>query len=288
MVMDGRDWREVFVPPGQNVRYPLSSPQIRVWCKPYCAVALVKRLMCRYIVSCSPCSSAAALAGFQACTGELVQRAGSMEAVRLAAAAACAATPSQIAFYFSTSRRCTKLQFAGGADFSPSTRVRASSLEWSASISSGDGASWIEKFGFCNCKNGPRRGLLHHEPRWVCCDNNGGLVGLEERVLEGGGAAAAAGGKKRSQQQQLYTVVMKFGGSSVASADRMREVADLILSFRDEIPIIVMSAMGKTTNNLLKVPFPLTFCRSCLLQKKGFAQADPFAQAKPPGFCVFV
>ncbi|CAM6043037.1 unnamed protein product [Sphagnum compactum] len=50
----------------------------------------------------------------------------------------------------------------------------------------------------------------------------------------------------------LYTVVMKFGGSSVASADRMREVADLILSFRDEIPIIVMSAMGKTTNNLLK------------------------------------
>jgi hypothetical protein len=46
--------------------------------------------------------------------------------------------------------------------------------------------------------------------------------------------------------------------------------------------------MGKTTNNLLKVPFPLTFCRSCLLQKKGFAQADPFAQAKPPGFCVFV
>ncbi|CAM6007541.1 unnamed protein product [Sphagnum balticum] len=45
---------------------------------------------------------------------------------------------------------------------------------------------------------------------------------------------------------------MKFGGSSVASADRMREVADLILSFRDEIPIIVMSAMGKTTNNLLK------------------------------------
>jgi hypothetical protein len=122
----------------------------------------------------------------------------------------------------------------------------------------------------------------------VCCDNNGGLVGLEERVLEGGGGAAAAGGKKRSQQQQLYTVVMKFGGSSVASADRMREVADLILSFRDEIPIIVMSAMGKTTNNLLKVPFSLTFCRSCSLQKKGIVQADPFAQGKPPGFGVFV
>ncbi|CAI5495042.1 unnamed protein product [Closterium sp. Naga37s-1] len=50
-----------------------------------------------------------------------------------------------------------------------------------------------------------------------------------------------------------YTVVMKFGGSSVANAARMREVADLILSFPEENPIIVMSAMGKTTNHLIKV-----------------------------------
>ncbi|KAJ1292705.1 hypothetical protein BS78_01G010500 [Paspalum vaginatum] len=48
-----------------------------------------------------------------------------------------------------------------------------------------------------------------------------------------------------------FTVVMKFGGSSVASADRMREVADLILSFPEETPVVVLSAMGKTTNNLL-------------------------------------
>ncbi|XP_075518816.1 aspartokinase 2, chloroplastic-like isoform X1 [Primulina tabacum] len=47
------------------------------------------------------------------------------------------------------------------------------------------------------------------------------------------------------------TCVMKFGGSSVASPDRMREVADLILSFPEERPVIVLSAMGKTTNNLL-------------------------------------
>eukprot|EP00267_Zea_mays_P043911 XP_020396053.1 uncharacterized LOC100279708 isoform X1 [Zea mays] len=31
----------------------------------------------------------------------------------------------------------------------------------------------------------------------------------------------------------------------------MREVADLILSFPDETPVVVLSAMGKTTNNLL-------------------------------------
>uniref|UniRef100_A0ACD5XBA6 Uncharacterized protein n=1 Tax=Avena sativa TaxID=4498 RepID=A0ACD5XBA6_AVESA len=44
---------------------------------------------------------------------------------------------------------------------------------------------------------------------------------------------------------------MKFGGSSVASAERMKEVADLILSFPEETPVVVLSAMGKTTNNLL-------------------------------------
>ncbi|CAN4089574.1 unnamed protein product [Withania somnifera] len=47
------------------------------------------------------------------------------------------------------------------------------------------------------------------------------------------------------------TCVMKFGGSSVASAERMREVVDLILSFPEERPVVVLSAMGKTTNRLL-------------------------------------
>ncbi|KAL9679941.1 hypothetical protein QQ045_017812 [Rhodiola kirilowii] len=47
------------------------------------------------------------------------------------------------------------------------------------------------------------------------------------------------------------TCVMKFGGSSLASAERMREVAELICSFPDERPVVVLSAMGKTTNKLL-------------------------------------
>ena len=54
------------------------------------------------------------------------------------------------------------------------------------------------------------------------------------------------------------TCVMKFGGSSVASADMMREVADLILRFPEERPVIVLSAMGKTTNKLLLVYIFLT------------------------------
>ena len=53
--------------------------------------------------------------------------------------------------------------------------------------------------------------------------------------------------------KKSYTCVMKFGGSSVASAERMMEVAGLVLSFPEERPIVVLSAMGKTTNKLLLV-----------------------------------
>ena len=56
----------------------------------------------------------------------------------------------------------------------------------------------------------------------------------------------------KSQQNRSHdlgciqiTVVMKFGGSSVASAARMREVAAILCSFPDQLPCIVLSAMGK-------------------------------------------
>ena len=41
------------------------------------------------------------------------------------------------------------------------------------------------------------------------------------------------------------SVVMKFGGSSLATAERMQEVADIVCSFADQYPCIVLSAMGK-------------------------------------------
>lgn len=66
--------------------------------------------------------------------------------------------------------------------------------------------------------------------------------------------------KVSSEGETSFTCVMKFGGSSVASAKRMKEVATLILSFPEERPIVVLSAMGKTTNKLLLVFFdPLFF-----------------------------
>lgn len=45
-------------------------------------------------------------------------------------------------------------------------------------------------------------------------------------------------------------IVMKFGGSSVADADRLRQVKDLALAARHQQPCIVLSAMGKTTDAL--------------------------------------
>ncbi|CAK7336060.1 unnamed protein product [Dovyalis caffra] len=59
--------------------------------------------------------------------------------------------------------------------------------------------------------------------------------------------------RNRDGEGKNFSCIMKFGGSSVASAERMREIADLILSFPEERPIVVLSAMGKTTNKLLLV-----------------------------------
>lgn len=77
------------------------------------------------------------------------------------------------------------------------------------------------------------------------------------RVRRARGVRALVGDKKAEIKQnsegneEHYTSVMKFGGSSVASAERMREIAELICSFPEERPVIVLSAMGKTTNKLL-------------------------------------
>lgn len=47
-------------------------------------------------------------------------------------------------------------------------------------------------------------------------------------------------------------LVVKFGGSSVATAERMMEVAQIVCGIEDSAPVVVLSAMGKTTNLLLQ------------------------------------
>ncbi|KAI6700885.1 hypothetical protein NL676_015209 [Syzygium grande] len=73
-------------------------------------------------------------------------------------------------------------------------------------------------------------------------------AGANVDVLEKSSTVTQSFGDSENQ----LSCVMKFGGSSLASAERMREVADLILSFPNERPVIVLSAMGKTTNKLLQ------------------------------------
>lgn len=46
-------------------------------------------------------------------------------------------------------------------------------------------------------------------------------------------------------------LVMKFGGSSVANAERIKHVASIIQSYAEKRPVVVLSAMGDTTDHLL-------------------------------------
>ena len=48
-------------------------------------------------------------------------------------------------------------------------------------------------------------------------------------------------------------IVMKFGGTSVESAAAIERVAGIVSARRDREPVVVVSAMGKTTNKLLAI-----------------------------------
>ncbi|KAK3009866.1 hypothetical protein RJ639_011880 [Escallonia herrerae] len=88
----------------------------------------------------------------------------------------------------------------------------------------------------------------------LCRTVEGSCRGKVLRVSCQGGKVEAIEPSERKDEERIdneITCVMKFGGSSLASAERMREVAELILSFPEERPVIVLSAMGKTTNKLL-------------------------------------
>ena len=47
-------------------------------------------------------------------------------------------------------------------------------------------------------------------------------------------------------------IVMKFGGSSVANAERIKHVASIIKAYQEKRPAVVLSAMGDTTDHLLE------------------------------------
>ncbi len=47
--------------------------------------------------------------------------------------------------------------------------------------------------------------------------------------------------------------IFKFGGASVSTAERIRNVAQILKKYENEKLLVVVSAMGKTTNALEKV-----------------------------------
>lgn len=61
-------------------------------------------------------------------------------------------------------------------------------------------------------------------------------------------ATAGMGGNSQARSIML---VMKFGGSSLAGAEHLQRVAGIIRERLSQRPIVVLSAMGKTTNMLL-------------------------------------
>ena len=48
-------------------------------------------------------------------------------------------------------------------------------------------------------------------------------------------------------------IVMKFGGTSVESAAAIQRVASIVKGRANRRPVVVVSAMGKTTNKLLAI-----------------------------------
>ncbi|XP_006646639.1 aspartokinase 1, chloroplastic [Oryza brachyantha] len=108
----------------------------------------------------------------------------------------------------------------------------------------GGGAACVGVLG----RGGWRLEVLAGTSSARCRGKRRGSVAVD--AVAAAAAAGALGGIGAEGGDQL-SVVMKFGGSSVSSAARMREVAGLILAFPEERPVVVLSAMGKTTNLLL-------------------------------------
>ena len=56
-----------------------------------------------------------------------------------------------------------------------------------------------------------------------------------------------------AHQQIIIMKVFKFGGASINSIERIKNVAAILQSFKGEKILVIISAMGKMTNALEKV-----------------------------------
>jgi aspartate kinase len=58
--------------------------------------------------------------------------------------------------------------------------------------------------------------------------------------------------KKNRSEADAFMLVMKFGGSSVADAGHIRHIAKIVQERLNRKPVVVLSAMGDTTDHLLE------------------------------------
>lgn len=131
------------------------------------------------------------------------------------------------------------LEFGGVKTLCPVSSRRSSCARplWSKRLRFAPSLASVSGLSYSNVKCCTSRVLK------VNCE--GGMVDVLQKQ--------ATDNQSFDEAENQLTCVMKFGGSSVASAERMREVSELICSFPEERPVVVLSAMGKTTNKLLLV-----------------------------------
>ena len=65
-------------------------------------------------------------------------------------------------------------------------------------------------------------------------------------------ASDLSGGAGHTSEEAHNVIVMKFGGSSVASATAIEWIAGIVESHVPQQPVVVVSAMGKTTDRLME------------------------------------
>jgi aspartate kinase len=77
-------------------------------------------------------------------------------------------------------------------------------------------------------------------------------------------------------------IVMKFGGSSVESAEAIQRVAAIVATYARRNPVVFVSAMGKTTNRLLEIAqLAAAGERAAALEKVAALRAFHFEHARP-------
>ncbi|MDR1576269.1 MAG: aspartate kinase [Treponema sp.] len=77
-------------------------------------------------------------------------------------------------------------------------------------------------------------------------------------------------------------IVMKFGGSSVAGAERLRHVAGIVKTQLERRPVLVLSAMGDTTDQLLEAGEEARLRGKVSLDRIGNHHLEVIAQLQLP------